>query len=96
MTDPRRTYKWKRLRKLLVRNATACAICGFPLLQGARARSPLTTTVDHIIPLALGGDPYARSDLRTVHYRCNSARGAGRRRARRRTITPRRSSRLWL
>ena len=32
-------------------------------------------TVDHIIPVSRGGDPYSQENLRPAHYGCNSRRG---------------------
>jgi hypothetical protein len=34
--------------------------------------------VDHIVPLARGGEPFALSNLRATHFGCNAAKGAGR------------------
>jgi hypothetical protein len=72
--DPRRTYRWQQLRDRLVRNATTCAICGYPL-QDAPPRSRYSPSVDHIVPVALGGAPFALDNLRVIHYGCNSIRG---------------------
>src|SRR5207302_2903244 len=39
-------------------------------------------SVDHIIPLDHGGAPFTLSNLRVVHFSCNSGRGTGRRKPR--------------
>lgn len=48
-----------------------CGICGSQIL----ASEPLH--IDHVQPRALGGSNVL-SNLRPVHGRCNSSRGAGR------------------
>ncbi len=35
---------------------------------------PLSTEVDHIVPLAEGGHPFASENLRAVHRKCNRDR----------------------
>ncbi len=49
-----------------------CALCGQPL-------DPTRISVDHIVALADGGSSDLEN-LRPVHPRCNSRRGAGRKR----------------
>ena len=49
------------------RDAYVCWLCGRP---GA-------DTVDHLVPLALGGDPYDPLNMRAAHRSCNSRRGVG-------------------
>lgn len=65
--DPRKTYRWQRLRKWILERDDICGLCGVP---GA-------DTVDHIEPIALGGDPFNMDNLRPAHARCNYARGDG-------------------
>ena len=64
---------WKRLRALVLAQATHCGICGRPGSDTA----PLST-VDHIVPLSQGGEPFALSNLQSAHVRCNYARRDGR------------------
>jgi hypothetical protein len=72
--DPRSTYKWQRLARRLVLQATTCAICGRVLPKDAPPRSPYSPSVDHIVPLALGGAPFEPANLQVVHLSCNTAR----------------------
>ena len=72
----RSSPRWKRVRKIVLRGATHCALCHRPLDFDAVPRSRWSPSVDHIVPLALGGDPFALSNLRAVHYRCNTSLGA--------------------
>jgi 5-methylcytosine-specific restriction endonuclease McrA len=82
MTNPRDTRRWKELRKRLVRDASVCAICRYPLLKGAPARTPYSPSVDHVVPLAFGGAPFDERNLRVTHYGCNSRLGAKQQRRR--------------
>ncbi len=60
--------KPRRLRKLIERDGLNCAICKNPLTEK-------TMSIDHIIPLSLGGT-HALENLRLAHRRCNGKRGS--------------------
>jgi 5-methylcytosine-specific restriction endonuclease McrA len=60
-----------RLRRQVLSEEWACWLCGQP----ARPGDPLT--VDHVLPLALGGTSH-RTNLRAAHSSCNSSRGGAR------------------
>lgn len=53
---------------VLTRDEYTCKICGAEL-HGFDA------TVDHIVPLAKGGDPFDVSNLQAACRSCNSAKG---------------------
>jgi 5-methylcytosine-specific restriction endonuclease McrA len=72
----RSSPRWKRARLVALRGATHCAECLRPLDFDAPPRSRWAPSVDHIRALALGGDPFAPSNLRVVHYGCNARLGA--------------------
>jgi 5-methylcytosine-specific restriction endonuclease McrA len=65
---------YRSLRRQVLIEEQACWICGYP----ARLGDPLT--VDHVLPLALGG-VNTRTNLRAAHLSCNSGRGAAARRS---------------
>jgi hypothetical protein len=80
-------YAWAKLRERLLRDAQVCHLCGRALDHDAPPRSPWSPSLDHIISVKATRtlDPATRerlrldpANLRPVHYRCNSARGAGR------------------
>jgi 5-methylcytosine-specific restriction endonuclease McrA len=75
--DPRDSGRWRSLRAQLRRAATVCAICGGPLDHNAKPRSRFYPSIDHIVPLSQGGDPFDQANLRVAHYGCNASRGAG-------------------
>jgi 5-methylcytosine-specific restriction endonuclease McrA len=59
----------KRIARGFLATQTVCAICGQP----ARPNDPLT--IDHVIPVAHGGQT-TLANLRAAHRSCNSRRGA--------------------
>ena len=77
----RQTHSYRRARlAVLHRDRGICWLCGRP---GA-------DTADHVVPLALGGDPNDQLNMRAAHRSCNSRRGIGRPGS---TSTP--TSRRW-
>jgi 5-methylcytosine-specific restriction endonuclease McrA len=53
-----------------------CQLCGGPLDPTAPRRTPWSTEIDHVIPLAKGGTPYDPGNLRAVHRKCHQSRGS--------------------
>jgi 5-methylcytosine-specific restriction endonuclease McrA len=85
MGDLRSGGDWRRARAQVLASATVCWLCGRPLDFGAPARSPMSPSVDHVVPLkTLAGVSTSTrrrvalslSFLRAAHYGCNSRRGA--------------------
>lgn len=54
-----------------------CWLCGHAIDLELPARHPDSFSVDHAIPLSLGGSPRDPDNLRPAHLSCNSARGNG-------------------
>jgi 5-methylcytosine-specific restriction endonuclease McrA len=88
--SPGRTgHRWRRLVTHVQRRADPCWLCGHPIDWDAEPRTPKSFSVDHIVPLSLGGDPLDPANAATAHYGCNSAR-------QNKTVTPRPpTSRAW-
>ena len=64
--DPRLGRDYKRVRlQVLARDQWTCFYCG----QDAN-------TVDHVIPIAKGGDPVSHDNLVSACRRCNSSKGS--------------------
>ena len=60
------TQRWKDVRKaVLARDQRTCAYCN----------DMNANTVDHIVPLVHGGDPFNTENLVACCMRCNSAKG---------------------
>lgn len=78
MRSPRRRIyddpRWAKLRAQVLREETHCYRCGHALDYQAPPRTTWSPSVDHVTPLALGGDPFDRHNLRAIHYGCNSAK----------------------
>jgi 5-methylcytosine-specific restriction endonuclease McrA len=58
------------------RDDDTCRICGTPVDFNARAPHPLAATIDHVVPLANGGE-HSYGNTQLAHLRCNHAKGAG-------------------
>lgn len=94
--NPRTGRPYRRLctaqRALLL----PCWVCGraidYSLTGYAAQRSAHAFTLDHAIPLSLGGDLLDPLNARSAHRRCNSARGN---RVLTPTPAPTRASRRW-
>jgi 5-methylcytosine-specific restriction endonuclease McrA len=68
-----RWYKLSaRLRKEL---PPYCWICSEEIDLTLHRNHKKSWTLDHLVPLSAGGDPYDESNLRPAHRDCNSRRG---------------------
>lgn len=80
MSDPRNGHRYRTLCAWLRKQQLPCWLCGEAIdytLKGVTAqRSPEGFTLDHVVPVSLGGTN-SRENSRAAHRRCNSARGAG-------------------
>ena len=56
------------------RDGWRCGICGKRVNKKLKYPDPLSSTLDHIIPLSLGG-PHTKSNLQLAHYICNITKG---------------------
>ncbi|MEU0109522.1 HNH endonuclease [Streptomyces sp. NPDC006251] len=77
--NPRNGRPYRRLCAQQRALGLPCWRCGHPIdysLTGyAAQRSRWAFTLDHAIPLSLGGDLLDPANARSAHRRCNSARG---------------------
>jgi 5-methylcytosine-specific restriction endonuclease McrA len=69
----RRYQTW--LRPLVLARDRNCHWCGRPLDHTAPPRSRWAPSVDHLVPVSLGGDPLDPTNAVGAHYGCNSKRG---------------------
>lgn len=56
------------------RDGWACQICGEKVDRNAQVPDERAATVDHILPLARGGD-HTYANVQTAHFLCNSLKG---------------------
>lgn len=77
MANPRRSNGWRRdqLRKRVLAHYTHCAICDGPVDKTLPPYDPGAPEVDEIVPVSLGGDPLAWSNVQLAHRLCNAKRG---------------------
>lgn len=68
-------WRWEKARATVLRNQIYCSWCGDPVDHTLKAPDPLSPSVDHIIPLSRGGDPYDLANLALQHLGCNSRKG---------------------
>jgi 5-methylcytosine-specific restriction endonuclease McrA len=93
--SPGRTgHRWRQVRAVVLDLYDSCWLCGLAVDKDLDGRLPMGPSVDHVIPLKLGGDPLDVANLRLAHTACNSAREN---RSRAKTPGPIRSrrSRVW-
>lgn len=57
--------------KVFERDGWACRLCGDPLDRSADVPHPMAPVLDHIVPLALGGE-HAHYNVQAAHFMCNS------------------------
>lgn len=62
---------FEKNRKRILATAEVCGICGKPLDKKAKYPSPMSTVVDHIVPINRGGHPSDMSNLQAAHRWCN-------------------------
>ena len=61
--------------RVLERDEFCCALCGCPLDMEAPFPEPMSATVDHIVPVSLGG-AHTEDNMQAAHFFCNTAKGA--------------------
>lgn len=60
--------------RVFVRDRWLCWLCGGKVERGRRHPHPDSPTIDHVVPLSVGGD-HSYSNVRLAHFICNSRRG---------------------
>ena len=58
-------------KKIILATQSICGICGQPVDKSLKYPHPMSASIDHIIPLAKNGDPYALDNLQLAHRKCN-------------------------
>jgi 5-methylcytosine-specific restriction endonuclease McrA len=60
--------------EIFARDRYRCHICGATCNSAARVPDAMAPTVDHLVPLALGGE-HTKANTATACFRCNSVKG---------------------
>lgn len=69
--------RYERLKAQVFAEETHCWICQRWVDQALPPRTRWSRSLDHVVPVSRGGDPYARSNARLAHLCCNTSRGNG-------------------
>lgn len=72
--DGKDRSKFEYYKKVIKATCSCCAICGLPINYELNNPHPWSFTVDHIIPIALGGQT-TQENLQPAHWRCNRVKG---------------------
>jgi 5-methylcytosine-specific restriction endonuclease McrA len=70
---------WRRLQARVIRENSICWLCGAVVDKAIKWPDPLSPSVDHLVPLSMGGSLTDPRNVRLAHLRCNSSKGNGRR-----------------
>lgn len=62
--------------EIFMRDNWRCGICGNPTNRTAKVPHPKAPTIDHLIPLAVGGD-HVRTNVQCACFLCNSLKRDG-------------------
>jgi 5-methylcytosine-specific restriction endonuclease McrA len=73
--NPRNGRPYRRLTAAVKALGDPCARCGHNIDPTLGPRHPLSFTLDHIVPISRGGSLLDPANVRSMHRRCNSARG---------------------
>jgi 5-methylcytosine-specific restriction endonuclease McrA len=56
--------------EIFERDGWLCQLCGLPINREARKPHPMSVSLDHIVPISLGG-AHSRANTQCAHYGCN-------------------------
>lgn len=65
---------YKHNRAILRKTCNVCALCGMPIDKSLKYPHPMSISIDHIIPVALGGKSTI-DNLQATHLLCNKEKG---------------------
>jgi 5-methylcytosine-specific restriction endonuclease McrA len=71
INDTKVRYQYEKAKKLILKIENMCGICGNEVDKRLKYPDQLSPTIDHIIPLAKGGHPFAIENLQLAHRTCN-------------------------
>ena len=64
-----------KLRNRLKQEGRPCHLCGQPIDYGLPSGHPWSFELDHVVPLARGGDPWGYDNAAASHRICNQRKG---------------------
>lgn len=66
---------YRRNRDYVLKTQDVCGICGRPIDSGLKHPHPMSKSLDHIVPISLGGHPFDRENMQAAHLMCNLQKG---------------------
>jgi 5-methylcytosine-specific restriction endonuclease McrA len=69
---------YRRLAARLRQEQQVCWLCGLPIDGSLRRPHPGSWSMDHVIPVSMGGELIDPLNVRAAHLGCNMRRGNGR------------------
>ena len=63
--------EFERNKKRIYASSSVCGICGKPIDFTVKYPAPLSSCIDHIIPVSKGGHPSDIDNLQLAHWCCN-------------------------
>ena len=73
--DGKAKSSYEKAKKIIYASQSNCAICGRAVDFDKRFPDPWSPTLDHIVPIAKGGDPASIENLQLAHLQCNRIKG---------------------
>lgn len=67
---------YQKQRARILNTETICAICGMPVDKSLKFPHPMSPTIDHIVPVSLGGHPSDPDNLQLAHLKCNQVKSS--------------------
>lgn len=71
---PRSRAYWA-LRERVKAEERTCWLCHHDIDLSAPPRTPMSWSLDHVVPVSRGGDPLDRANAHAAHLVCNQRRG---------------------
>lgn len=69
MSNPRRAngHRRDKVRRRVLAEEDTCWLCLEPVDKTLHYLDPMAPEVDEVVPVSLGGDPFARANCRLAH-----------------------------
>jgi 5-methylcytosine-specific restriction endonuclease McrA len=61
--------------EIFKRDDYTCQLCSLPIVMSLIFPHRMSSTIDHIVPLAVGGT-HEPANVQAAHFACNAAKGA--------------------
>lgn len=62
---------FEKNKNIILKTRNTCGICGLPVDKSLKYPHPLSSVIDHIIPINRNGHPSDINNLQLAHWQCN-------------------------